>query len=317
MAAGDIGADILNVDNPYFKLGMNLDTYDNNTILDTHLNYLIEANIPYVRCQLLGAESAGEIAASKDDAAYCVSKGFKVLWGLSSGITLTAANWSDYSDAILAAAAWAEANGIYEFQIGNELEGKVDGTTLTVGDLITNLKTLATAVQAVYTIGKVSYATYTYNNLQLWKAAGKGDLDILALNWYQDNNFRVFKNVITEYYTSFGEDSYLTEFSLSYRNIDYYTSDEKEQERQMQEIIGFLKGLGMKRAYFFRFYDDTLNFGVLKADGVTFRQMWNVFKNTNTIQPFVDLYRKTANDKWLISPGKDGQVYTVHIEEAP
>ena len=61
---------------------------------------------------------------SKAAVIRAVNKGVRVIWGISGfwKQTMTAANWPILRQAILDAAAWAQANGVYEFQIGNEME---------------------------------------------------------------------------------------------------------------------------------------------------------------------------------------------------
>ncbi len=67
-----------------------------------------------------------DIADSKAKVLSWIAKGAQVIWGVGAETPLTAANYSTYSDAVLSAAAWAEANGVYEFEIGNEEEQHVD-----------------------------------------------------------------------------------------------------------------------------------------------------------------------------------------------
>src|SRR5665648_373954 len=111
-------------------------------------------------------------------------KGLKFIWGVSSNPTvITAENWVNFRQAILDAAQWAQDNGVYEFQLGNEEEFHVDGTTMTVAQIIINLKSVATEVKAIFTSGKVSYSCWQ-GSIDDWIAAGKGDIDILASNIY-------------------------------------------------------------------------------------------------------------------------------------
>lgn len=120
-----------------------------------------------------------------------ITKGAQVIWGVQSGgATLTAANCSDYANAVKAAAQWAQDNGIYEFSIGNEEEAHVDGTTLTGTQVITNLKALATEVKEIFTIGNISYS-YAWGYIDNWIAEGKGDIDLIAYNLQKGSETKV------------------------------------------------------------------------------------------------------------------------------
>lgn len=117
----------------------------------------------------VGSDTPGGLAYIRRQARYFADRGFYVTWGIAglNGFNgagqLTATAWADYEDVVLAEAQYLQDQGIaITFEIGNELEDKADGTTLTVDQLITNLCTLATAVKAIYTIGKVAYSPWDY-----------------------------------------------------------------------------------------------------------------------------------------------------------
>lgn len=279
--------------------------YSNTTLepFSTYIKELLANNITYIRIDIPNYQDVGWVSRSKLCIPYAVSQGVNVVWGVSStgaGNELTAANWNDYRLASLDAAAWAEANGVYEFQLGNELEGSIDGTTLTAAQLIINLKSLATEVQAVFTRGNISYSCMP-GSLSSWITAGKGDLDILAFNNYMggltfnDN----WKNYINIAIAAFGSDgTYMTEFSLSYISLDSYSTNEETQLAALNEMINYIKNSGMKRAHFFYFIGDA--FGARKANGVA-RKIWDLIKIQNDWK-----LRKTASKSGLggLSHGK-------------
>src|SRR5665648_1034420 len=207
------------------------------------------------------------------------AKGIKVIWGVcSGGTTITSSNWSDFEAAILAAAQWAQDNGVYEFQIGNEEEYHNDDDTMTDAQLITNLKAVATDVQEIFTNGNVSYSCGN-SNIGDWVTAGKGDLDIMASNVYMTwgaGHPEDWEDMIDDLVGAFGTDgTYLTEFSLNTDSLDSYSTDEAVQAAAVTEMIEYIKASGMERALFYAWHDyaDGL-FGVVKADG-TYRQLWS------------------------------------------
>jgi len=226
---------------------------------------------------------AGAVAISKSAVAIAVSKGAEVIWGVGAGATtLTSANWPDFRQGILDTAQWAQDNGVYEFQLGNEEELHNDDTTLTDVQLRTNIKAIATEVQAIFTRGNISYSC-DQGSVNSWIAIGKGDMDILAVNEYMGEttfNNNTWKTDITNLVNAFGSNgTYLTEFSLSCVSLDTYSTDEAVQAAAVTEMIEYIKASGMERAIFFCYYDDSQpfgpeGFGVVKTDG-NYRLLWN------------------------------------------
>ncbi len=204
------------------------------------------------------------------------AKGIKSIFGVSSNPTvITAANWAIFRQAILDAATWAQANGVYEFRIGNEEEYHVDGATMTTAQIIINIKAVAIDVKAIFTIGNVSYACGN-SYIDEWIAAGKGDIDILASNIYMEwgeHHAEPWKNHIDALVSAFGTDgTYLTEFSLNPSGLDYYSEDETVQAAAITEMINYIKASGIKRALFYCWKSD--DFGVVRYDE-TYRLLWN------------------------------------------
>jgi len=208
------------------------------------------------------------------------AKGLKPIWGVCSGYTLiTADSWVDFRKAILDAAQWAQDNGVYEFQIGNEEELHVDGTTMTIAQIIAKLKSVATDVQEIFTNGKISYTCWEYT-IDDWITAGKGDIDILASNvyiggegYYGSNDWKIH---ITNLINAFGADgTYITEFAPSYSSLDDYSTDEAVQAAAVTEMIEYITASGIKRALFYSWHDYPGGlFGAVKDDG-TYRLLWS------------------------------------------
>src|SRR5665648_573214 len=205
-------------------------------------------------------------------------KGLKFIWGVSSNPTvITAENWVNFRQAILDAAQWAQDNGVYEFQLGNEEELHVDGTTMTVAQIIANLKDVATDVKKIFTNGNVSYSM-SWDN-EIWRATGKGDLDIIGLNVYKGSDIGTFddwwKEQISDNYNKFGSEMYISEFNVSATNIEYYSTDEAVQAAGITEMIDYIKNIGIERALFYSWHDYPGGlFGAVKDDG-TYRLLWS------------------------------------------
>ena len=250
---------------------------------DNQVDTLIDNGFTQLRMEITYWADTGAVAISKSAITLAVSKGAEVIWGVGAApATLTSTNWPTFRQGILDAAQWAQDNGVYEFQIGNEEELHNDDTTLTDAQLRTNLKAVATEVQAIFTNGNISYSC-AQNSVNSWVDIGKGDIDILAANEYMGEysfNNNGWKTDIANLLNAFGSDgTYLTEFSLSSVSLDTYSTDEAIQAAGVIEMIDYIKASGMTRAFFFCYYDDTRpfgpeGFGVLKNDG-NYRLLWD------------------------------------------
>jgi len=280
-------------------LGMFAFNFENTSIFDEQIDTLLTYGFEEIRVELPAWDSPGELADSKAAVIRAIAKGADVIWGITSpGTVLTSTNWSDYANAVEAAAQWAQNNGVFEFQIGNEEEIHNDDDTLTDTQLIANLKTLATSVQAIFTSGNVSYACDP-DYISNWITAGKGDLDFLSSNVYMSwgaGNPSNWKDFIDDLINGFGANgTYLTEFSLNTEGLDNYSEDEAVQAAAVTEMIEYIKASGMTRAIYFAYKSPPWlsGFGVLKDDG-TYRLLWNqALLNTGPVK-FATVPTKTT-----------------------
>ena len=247
----------------------------------SYVDTLLDNGFTELRIDIPDYQNTSWLASSKAALPGIIAKGVKVIWGVSCGAekTITAANWPAFRLASLDAAQWAQNIGVYEFQLGNELESRNDGTTLTDVQLIANLKSLATEVQAIFTSGNVSYSCF-HPNIDEWVSAGKGDIDLLASNvyrvWGVHNTPNSWQDAIDALVSGFGADgTYLTEFNLNSTGLEYYSKDEAVQATALTEMIDYIKASGMNRAIYYVWKDDgEHHFGVVKADG-TYRLLWS------------------------------------------
>ncbi len=332
----------------YYSQASYVDTLLNNGFVD-------------LRIDIPDYQNTSWLASSKAALPGIIAKGAKVVWGISSNsfnstnYTMTAENWPAYRQAVLENALWAQNNGVYEFQLGNEAEyhqhyhcasGKLvrsnnvvtvttpiahgfdgnhqvtvygatsdfDGTfsiivtspttftyvkagangsnnylaevtTMPRSMLYANLKDLATDIQTIFTRGKVSYSC-AHSYISDWIATGKGSIDIIASNVYmggsstQDPFSDAYKTEITNLINAFGVDNtYLTEFNLSYLNINNYSTNEAVQAEAVNEMVTYINASGMKRAFWYAWKNN--EFGVMKSDG-TYRLLWNVLSSSGS-----------------------------------
>ena len=266
-------------------------------LYSTQTNYvdtLLANGFSELRIDIPDYQNTTWLARSKSELPAIIAKGAKVIWGVSSNsynntsYTITAENWPIFRQAILDAARWAQDNGVYEFQLGNEEEYHCDrwnpNATMKPLQLINNLKSLATEVQSIFTNGKISYSC-AHSYINDWIAVGKGDIDLLASNVYmggsstQDPFSDAYKAKITSLINAFGADgTYLTEFNISYLNINNYSTDEAVQAQAVNDMVNYIKASGIQRAFWYAWKNN--EFGIIKNDG-TYRELWNVLSSGN------------------------------------
>lgn len=249
--------------------------------IDTYTDDLKASKILSIRVHMPRYLDLETIELRKIEVQHALAKGMDVIWGVC-GIDLTAVTWLDYKAKVLEIAAWAEANGLKHFLLGNEEESSIDGTTLDLDQLIINLKDLATEVKLIYT-GEVSYSLsgdISYpERVTKWAAAGKGDMDTIGLNVYHNSITATWwRTAIDTLYAAFGEDLYLSEFAPNATSLDTYSTDEDIQASATLEMLNYSYNKGILKAYFFNYLSD--NFGARKNDG-TYRKLWEVLKREN------------------------------------
>ena len=158
-APGNQGVNTATDNSMWTGLGMGMFTAWDNSVMDSYISTLMANGFDQLRIDIPSYQDTEWLEASKRGVINAVSKGAKVIWGVSSNkyddssYTITASNWPNFRQAILDAAVWAQENGVYEFQIGNEEEYHIDETTMTEVQIIENLKDVATEVQSIFTNG--------------------------------------------------------------------------------------------------------------------------------------------------------------------
>lgn len=257
-----------------------------------------------------GAPNASGSTADKNAfwrscAQYFVSQGFHVTWGVSNlGVTLTSSNWQDYHDAVVAEATYLQSIGLAlgDFEIGNEMEFVIDGTTLTQVQLRANLRQLATDVKAVYTLAPISYAcivtTLADGRGSLsWANEGLGAIDILSIHPYglvqTSQNFS-YVNLNTLKSGGLAQQTinalgaahcYISEFNVdgSGHGENLLLINDEQATTAMRQIYANIKAAGFTRAFIYE-YVGYLNgdnqFAMKNTDG-SFNPTWEVLLSDN------------------------------------
>lgn len=232
----------------------------------------------------------------REVAAYFHGRGFHVLYGLNRSGGLTAANWSAYSDAVIAEAAYCEANDVCsEFTIGNELHYGIDGTTLVASTLRSNLRTLCNSVKAVFS-GIVAYDT-DVNDYTGWISEGIGNLDRFNYhcysNWISAGKYILETNMRTPIpllVAAFPTTLQVTEFNLDSDAADLTAMSADMRVSYFRTMYKFLKDQGVTSAYVFSFcgYQYLNNDFAMKNLNGTFNDQWDVLLTNNGRRSFVN-----------------------------
>lgn len=112
--------------NKWSGLGMGLFSTSNPSIFNSYIDTLLSNGFTELRIDIPNYQDTTWLAQSKDAVIRAAAKGVNVVWGVSSynksnpNYTITAENWPAFRQAILDNARWAQDNGVYEFQLGNE-----------------------------------------------------------------------------------------------------------------------------------------------------------------------------------------------------
>lgn len=268
-------------------LGMNYGANVNNS--DAYPTSQVAADLAYLKRYVTRlrialpnyADETGSVANCRHAATDSIAAGFYTTYGVCGGgaNSITTETWPAFSAKVQVEAAWAQANGISELQIGNEEESKIDGS-MTAQDLRDNLRTLATACQAIFTRGPLSYSVAQGNptNSAAWASEGDlGDIDLLGLNVYGGNPTATpdAKFYADTTFAAFGARAYISEFNCFHTWAPVVAAlDEEAITREVAQRYKMLRDTGLTPIYFFNWrWPITDEFACQKVDG-TLHLMW-------------------------------------------
>lgn len=254
--------------------------------------YFQSIGLNKIRVHLAG-DSAG-IAMWRGVAQQWYDLGFYAMHGVATtGQTLTATTWTTQAALITAEAnaiAALSAPRISEFQIGNEYELAVDGTTLTQAQLRTNLRALAVTIKAILPTIPVSYTTSFYQDYASWASEGIGTLDYLGLNVYGNilsggvNWQRTYSVGLATIIPAIGASKLkITEFNLDASNTNFQNIPSDKQALYMRDMQSFIKLSGIPSAYYYNYrgYQDQDNQFAVALNTGGFIPMWDPLYSNN------------------------------------
>ena len=237
------------------------------------IDYLYKNGIRNIRIDIPDYDDAPGLAASKTTVLYAIAKGMNVTWGVTSNTVITSGNIGAFGTGIESAAAWAEANGVYEFQVGNEESYHKDDDTILDADIVAFIKAEATACQSIFTNGNISYSFGMYALNNAWDGVAKGDIDFMCLNVYKGTiEATAWQDDIDKLVSDYGPDCYITEFGLNSGDIDSYSADESIQSTGLTGMINYIIGAGITRANYFAYRVGDM--GAVKGTTKNHRKIW-------------------------------------------
>lgn len=248
----------------------------------TDLPYLRSWGINKIRPLIATYNDSASKLAWETRSLIMKSYGFYVIYGITAGgNTLTAANWASYTAQVIIEATWAAANGIDEFQIGNEEEVHIDGTTLTYATLRSNLRTLAATIKALFPALKLSYSSTLSSGYTNWYTAneGIGQIDRIGFNVYPNTtiNFDIgFVNFnLSSIIAGLGASkSFISEFGIhtsGFGSVIGFSEDLCTQRFSL--MLTAIKNAGFTEAYVYNYTDQNDVFG-LKEQAGDYRYAW-------------------------------------------
>lgn len=203
------------------------------------------------------------------------TQGFYVVWVENNDTTtLTAANWSTYSDAVVADALVAHNAGADEFLVGNELSIHNDNSAdFNDTNLPAKVKTLATACATNFPRTKGFQEGWWKDSA--WETAGLGSLSKLYFTLYEnDADFKTNAQNIKNK-TNIGT-PVIGEFSTSSVMSTVAGTDEELWARQIAYRVKTLQDIGFNEAWPFTFREPSARgFGFMdEGDDVNFHVAW-------------------------------------------
>ena len=103
-------------------LGINIVSHWQTETFDSHIDSILATGFTEIRIDIPDWNYPDDIEKHHIMIPRAVAKGAKIIWGIGNMATdLTSAKWDDFRTVVLTQAAWAQANGVFEFQIGNEI----------------------------------------------------------------------------------------------------------------------------------------------------------------------------------------------------
>lgn len=237
---------------------------------------------PRIRVALPSYNNAIGIYNARQLALYYQSLGFYVSYGVTgvSG-TNNATTYAAWVADVPTEAAWASANGIPMFYIGNEEDNVAkigQFGTVTEAQIQAEVLTLSTAVKSSYPTMRIAYATAQGTVIDWHNLAYPdfGALDSLGFNMYDTQS--AFPGNIAFFQSEIGSKYFVSEWAANYPYYDEIHSHGETATSYAADLASRATVLSQygEEAYFFAFGygDNSLSTG-----------NWNIYLSNGTFNP--------------------------------
>lgn len=216
------------------------------------------------------------LANCKNICAKAKTAGFYVIWNENNdNTTLTDANWSTYSDLVIADAIEAEDSGADEFLVGNEISIHNNGDSgFSDGTLPIRIKQLVT--DCIGFLGTKSYQEGWWKKDD-WNNAGLGSLSKIYFTIYETE--ADFETYVNDIFDKFGTNAIIGEWSTQLTMAVSAGGDEADWQDQLLTRQKILDEIGL--THFIFCYRDTgvnnnnMGFGLWKFTVDEANDIWN------------------------------------------
>src|SRR4051794_27411260 len=104
--------------------------------VESDFSFLWSQGITRLRILMPGYANTASIANCQDMVTRALAHGFYVVWGVATGVAtngnMNSTTWTAFKNYVTGTLApWAQANGLPEMGVGNEVELQCDNTTVT------------------------------------------------------------------------------------------------------------------------------------------------------------------------------------------
>lgn len=229
-----------------------------------------------------------------------IAAGLEPSYGVTglSGVQ-NATTYASWKAQVPTEAAWASANGVKTFYIGNEEDWQAQISqfgTITDATVRTDVKALAVTLKAAYPAMTIVYSS-AQGTVTQWGAAGTGSLDKLGFNMYDTlanfaPNIAYFKSVI-------GSKYFVSEWASQHPYRDMITNYGYTDASYLADLTSRAKTLANNglESYFF---------AMSYASGGDTITDWNIRKADNTLKPgYSATYGLASEDRLYVSKSGD------------
>lgn len=245
------------------------------TQVESDFTTLRSQGVNKIRINFPGYQSIPSLPNSQDMAIRALAHGFYTVLGVDPGVGtagLTATIWTAFKAYVTGTfAPWAQSVGLSELAVGNECDNRVDGTTLTVATVQSDVLAMATSIRSGGYAGKISYDTAANSTLiAAWVSTGVASLDYIGWNNY--DLLVNFQSNMPVFFSDFGAKAYISEFGGINNGYPDFNNEGLFYQDTVDRLVSMQQN-NISSGYFFCYRDGSDSvpantFGIIQPNGV-------------------------------------------------